>query len=45
MKQIEEGIHELHAKAREKKENDKETQEEREMEGEIKCNSLDFAYL
>lgn len=36
MKEIEEGIHEVHAIAREQKDNEKETQEDKEMEGELK---------
>ena len=33
MKEIEEGIHEVHAKAREKRNNEKESQEDKEMTG------------
>lgn len=33
MKEIEEGIHEVHARAREQKNNEKENQEDKEMTG------------
>ena len=33
MKEIEEGIHEIHARAREQKDNEKETKEDTEMAG------------
>ena len=35
MKEIEEGIHEIHARAREQKDNEKETKEDTEMAGKL----------
>ena len=40
MKEIEEGIHEVHAKARELRNNEKESQEDKEMTGKTEMVSI-----
>ena len=40
MKEIEEGIHEVHAKAREQRKNEKEKQEDKEMTGKLQKTEM-----